>query len=269
MFNLCKKNKRMEQTIILTQKTRYNKAIELAVLFFLFFPAGAVKIWKLKRLWWLKVLYTLLGIPLFLVIYTFLGIVVFSSFLPPLDLSMGDRKDRTVVNSLDHYASTFIKTGRETNGAYELIQVAIQPGGGNGLHYHKAFEEEFTVLKGTLTVILDGKRHDLTEGQSATARRRVVHDFQNLTKTPVLIRVKVTPASGLEKSIRVSYGLMNTGQWEPNGLAKNPWHLALLLGYSGTYLPDIPSFIQEPLVNSFAKIAQWKGEDQALKVFFE
>ncbi|MBN2611077.1 MAG: hypothetical protein JXB00_05935 [Bacteroidales bacterium] len=61
---------------------------------------------------------------------------------------------------------------------------------------------------------------------------------------------------------------MNTGQWNHDGFAKNPWHLILLLGYSESYLPKIPPFIQEPLINSLAKIAQWKGEDKALEIFF-
>ena len=75
------------------------------------------------------------------------------------------------------------------------------------------------------------------------------------------------PAGGLEKSVRVVYGLANDGQF--NGeITENPWHMALLLGYSGTYLPDVPGFIQEPLVNALAKIAQWKGEDKALEKYF-
>ena len=36
--------------------------------------------------------------------------------------------------------------------------------------------------------------------------------------------------------------------------------MALLLGYSETYLPEMPSWFQETLVNALAKIAQWKGE---------
>lgn len=259
----------MEQTIILTDKSRLMNNISIALLFLFFFPLGAVKIWKLRKNLMLKLVYTLLGIPLFLVLYTFLGILVFAAFLPSLDMSMGDRKDRTVINSDGNYASTFLKTSRETNNSYELIQVEINPKGGNGLHYHKNFDEEFTVLKGTLTVFLDGVRHELKEGESAVAKRKVMHAFENNTPEKVLIRVKTMPAQGLEKSIRVAYGLANTGQWEKNGFSKNPWHLFLLLGYSGTYLPGIPSMVQEPLINSLAKIAQWKGEDEALKVFFE
>jgi hypothetical protein len=45
--------------------------------------------------------------------------------------------------------------------------------------------------------------------------------------------------------------------------------MCLLLGYSGSYLEGMPSFIQEPLVNSLARIAQWRGEDKELEVFYK
>jgi hypothetical protein len=46
------------------------------------------------------------------------------------------------------------------------------------------------------------------------------------------------------------------------------WWIALQLGYSGTYLPDMPPIIQEPLVDALARIAQWRGKDQELQKFF-
>ncbi len=68
--------------------------------------------------------------------------------------------------------------------------------------------------------------------------------------------VKVTPARGLEKSLRVYYGLANSGLWEKGEFfPKNPWHFVLMLGYSETYIAGFPGFIQEPLVKSLAKIA--------------
>jgi hypothetical protein len=51
-------------------------------------------------------------------------------------------------------------------------------------------------------------------------------------------------------------------------MTKNPWHMALLLAYSESYLPAMPSWFQEPLINSLARIAQWKGEDKALYKYF-
>jgi quercetin dioxygenase-like cupin family protein len=175
----------------------------------------------------------------------------------------------TVRNNEGNYESTFLKTGRDTAGAYELIQVEVEPKGGNTWHYHKSFDEQFTVLSGELTVGLNGKTTVLKAGETVLAPRNSMHYFHNATASTILIQVKATPAKGLEKSVRIGYGLHNTGQWRKGLLPKNPWHLPLLLGYSETYLPNIPKFIQEPLVNALSKIAQWKGEDKALEVFFK
>jgi len=235
---------------------------------YLFYPTGVVRIWKGKRLWWLRLLYTIIGLPIFLAVTLFLSIITFALFLPPLDMSVGKRTDRTVFNSGGNYRSTFLKTGAETNGAYELIQVEVEPHGGNGWHYHKNFEERFTVLKGTAKVGRQGKEYLVKQGDSAVAYKTEHHYFSNPTDSTILLLVRVTPARGLEKSIRVVYGLANDGQFKGE-ITDNPWHMALLLGYSGTYLPDIPRFIQEPLVDAFAKIAQWKGEDKVLEKYFK
>ncbi|GAB3165866.1 cupin domain-containing protein [Telluribacter humicola] len=235
---------------------------------FVFYPTGVVSIWKGNYRLWIRLLYTLVGLPLFLFITLFLTITGFALFLPPLDLSVGNRTDRTVINSEGNYKSTFLKTGKETGGAYELIRVEVEPHGGNSLHYHKAFDEYFTVLQGKALVGKEGQELIVERGGKAIARRGEMHYFSNPTGSITVLLVKTMPARGLEKSIRVVYGLANDGLFK-GGITDNPWHMALLLGYSGTYLPDIPGFIQEPLVNALAKIAQWKGEDKALEKYFK
>jgi len=235
------------------------------------YPLGVYRCWKRSEAGWVfKGLYTVLGLPVFLLCFGLTTMLLLTALLPPLDKSVGNRPDRTVRSNAGNYESTFLKTSRETGGAYELIQVEVEPGGGNGWHYHKSFEETFTVLKGELSVGLNDQVIVLKAGQSATAPRNALHYFANKSREMTLVRVKVTPAAGLEKSIRIAYGLGNTGQWvngEP--LPKNPWHLALLMGYSETYLPGIPGFLQEPLVAGLSRLAQWRGEDKALEVFFK
>jgi quercetin dioxygenase-like cupin family protein len=232
-----------------------------------FYPIGVVRIWKGNHRLWVRLLYTLVGLPLFLLIFLYLAITGFAFFLPPLDMSVGNRSDRTIVNSGGNYKSTFLKTGNETGGAYELIQVEVEPHGGNGWHYHKSFDEYFTVLKGTAQVGNGEKEYRIKKGGNAVAHKGTLHYFSNPTDSTILLLVKAKPARGLEKSIRVAYGLANDGQFEGE-ITKNPWHMALLLGYSGTYLPGIPGFIQEPLVNALAQIAQWKGEDKELEKYY-
>ena len=83
-----------------------------------------------------------------------------------------------------------------------------------------------------------------------------------------MLLVKTVPASGLEKTIRVAYGLINDGLLK-NDMTENPWHMALLLAYSESYLQGLPGWFQEPLINALAKIAQWRGEDHELYKYFK
>ncbi|GAB3174544.1 cupin domain-containing protein [Telluribacter humicola] len=234
----------------------------------LFYPTGVYRIWTKRYPLWARLLYTLLGLPLFLLGSIYVGIVVFALFLPELDMSIGDRKDRTVINKVGNYATTFLKTGRETGGAYELIRVELEPQGGNGWHYHKTFDEQFTVAEGTITIGLEGKELLLSKGQTATAPKTKMHFFKNPSSTKTILIVKTIPARGLEKTIRIGYGLSNSGQIDANGIPSNPWHMALLLGYSESYFPVVPPMIQEPFIKGMAKIAQWRGEDKVLEQYF-
>src|SRR6187549_372692 len=104
-----------------TQKNS-NKIVN--VLSFLFYPTGVYRVWKKDfHPRWVSWMYTILGLPLFLLVYTFIGLLLFAAFLPELDRTIGERPDRTIVNSTDHYTVTFLKTSKETNGAYEEVQV--------------------------------------------------------------------------------------------------------------------------------------------------
>jgi len=233
-----------------------------------FYPVGIFKIWRSKKRIWLKLLYTLLGLPVFLLTASYLSIVLFAAFLPSLDRTVGYRADRRIVNSEGNYAATFVKTGAETRGAYELVEVELEPYGGNDWHYHAHFEESFTVLDGAVTIGQEGKETVLKKGKSTVANKKKFHFFKNARGEKSILLVKITPAAGLEKTLRVAYGLINDGLLR-NDMTKNPWHMVLLLAYSESYLPMMPSWFQEPLINALAKIAQWKGEDKALYKYFK
>jgi len=237
-------------------------------LWLLFYPVGIFKIWKSNtKIGW-KLLYSLLGFPLFIIGFSYLCIVGFALFLPTLDRSVGVRTDRTIINKEGNYSATFVKTGLETNNAYELVQVELEPNGGNDWHYHNRFTEEFTVLKGVVNIGHDGKATALRPGPTYAVSKNKMHYFKNALNERSLLLVKITPAGGLEKTLRVAYGLINDGLLK-NDMTENPWHMCLLLAYSESYLPDMPSWFQEPLINALAKIAQWKGEDRALYKYFK
>lgn len=253
----------MQQAISPGKRNRWSPVLSL-----LFYPVGIYRIWKMEARRWIKWVYALLGLPVFLITFLYTCIILFASFLPPLDRGVGRRTDRTIINREGNYSATFIKTGFETGGAYELVQVELEPYGGNDWHYHKSFTEEFIVMEGIVKIGNNGAEKLLHKGESAVAEKSDMHFFKNAQGKRAVIMVKIAPASGLEKTLRVAYGLINDGLLKDD-MTKNPWHMALLLGYSESYLPMMPCWIQEPLINALGKIAQWKGEDRELFKYFK
>lgn len=236
-------------------------------LWLLFYPVGVVRIWRGNARVWIKLLYSIFVLPIFLLVAAYLGIVLFASFLPQLDRTVGNRSARTIYNNAGNYSATFVQTGRETNNAYELVQVELEPNGGNDWHYHTSFTEQFTVVDGQVKIGRNGGETILNKGETAVAEKEDMHYFKNVLDVKSVLLVKIAPAAGLEKTLRVAYGLINDGLLK-NDMTENPWHMCLLLAYSESYLPGMPGWFQEPLINSLAKIAQWKGEDKALYKYF-
>lgn len=234
----------------------------------LFYPVGVFKIWRLKGWIAIKLLYSVLGFVFFLISSVYFGVVLFALFLPALDNSVGTNHARTIYNTAGNYSATFVKTANETNGAYEMVQVELEPHGGNDWHYHNTFAEQFTVIEGEVKIGHDGDEILLQKGQTTTATKETMHFFKNARAERSLLMVKTIPAAGLEKTLRVAYGLINDGKLK-NDMTENPWHMALLLGYSETYLEGLPGWFQEPLIKALAKIAQWRGEDKELHKYFK
>ena len=234
----------------------------------LLYPVGVVRIWRKKINVWIKLLYSILLLPVFLLVTIYAGILLFAAFLPPLDRTVGKRADRTVYNREGNYSATFVKSGYETNNAYELVEVELEPNGGNDWHYHKSFSEQFTVIEGRVRIGHNRSEIILNKGETTVADKKTMHYFKNALNEKSVLEVKITPAAGMEKTLRVAYGLINDGLLK-NDMTENPWHMCLLLGYSESYLPVMPGWFQEPLISSLAKIAQWKGEDKALYKYFK
>jgi len=251
-----------EKAALIVQKSKWKFWLAL-----LFYPIGVVGIWRRKTRLWIKLVYTIGALPVFLLVAGCLSIFLFAAFLPKLDRTVGNRPDKTIYNGAGNYSVTFAQTARETNNAYELVQVELEPHGGNDWHYHTSFVEQFTVVEGQVKIGKNGQEIVLDKGQTATADKKDMHYFKNALDKKSILLVKVTPAAGLEKTLRVAYGLINDGLLK-NDMAENPWHMCLLLAYSESYLEGMPNWFQEPLINALAKIAQWKGEDKSLYKYF-
>ena len=148
----------------------------------LFYPIGIIKIWRVKG--WLAAEVALFH---FWFCFFLVGLRLSGNrhvcFVPScLRSHRRYSADKTVYNTEGNYSATFLKSGNETNGAYELVQVELEPFGGNDWHYHKSFREEFTVLEGQVKIGRNGQELLLNKGESAAANHEDMHFFKNATR---------------------------------------------------------------------------------------
>ena len=159
---------------------------------------------------------------------------------------------------------TILKSPSETNNEYLLVEVELEPKGGNGLHYHTSFAEEFIPIDGELGIQLEEKNIILTPGQKSTAQANQLHRFYNPGKKPIRFHVRIAPAQeGFLKALSIGYGLAGDGLTNKKGIPKKLDHLALVLELSETRFKGVLGLVT-PLLLKRAKRARKKGVYDAL-----
>lgn len=176
--------------------------------------------------------------------------------------------EQTVTNRVTGEQITFLETAKDTNEEYLLIEVALPPfGKGPPLHIHDRFEEEFEVITGMLTVTLGKTKHLLVAGDRCVAPLKTPHTFTNEHEDHVVFRVRLTPPSKFEQSVRIHYGLMDDGLTDEKGNPKSLAYTALVLSLQDTLIVGIPFWVQRYLFKRTVKHARKKGVYTALEKY--
>lgn len=176
--------------------------------------------------------------------------------------------ERTVTNKVSGEQITFLETAADTGGEYLFIEVTLPPlGKGPPLHIHDRFEEEFEVITGKLTVTLGKATHVIEAGGRCVAPLKTPHTFINGHEETVVFRVRLTPPSKFEQSVRIHYGLMDDGLTDEKGNPKSFAHTALILSLQNTLIVGIPLWIQRHFFGLIVKRARKRGAYAALEKY--
>lgn len=157
---------------------------------------------------------------------------------------------RKFINPEIQDEATFTKFSFETGGKLTEIDILLQVGGGNDLHYHKTYSETFTAIDGNLGVKIGKKKEIriLKPGESFTVPANMLHCFFNPGKNPIRFRVRIAPGhEGFEKAIMIGYSLVEGGLFKKNFIR----NMAVLLCISDMNIPGIFS-IFEPVLKCIA-----------------
>jgi mannose-6-phosphate isomerase-like protein (cupin superfamily) len=177
---------------------------------------------------------------------------------------------KTITHRYTGEAITFVETVKDTGGKYLYIEVSLPPfGKGPPLHTHDAFEEEFEVISGTLTVTFNKETLQLNVGDKVLVPKFAKHTFNNTTDVPVTFRVKLTPGVYFEQSARIHYGLMEDGFTKEDGSPANMAHTALILMMQNTLVTSLPKFLQRMLFKSAIKKGMKNGSYDHLQKYID
>ncbi len=88
--------------------------------------------------------------------------------------------------------------GRDTGGAFTMIESVCDPDVGPPLHIHHREDEAFYVIAGEFEFVCNGERTVGGPGTVARLPRGVAHRFKNIGAGPGRLLITLTPA-GLEE----------------------------------------------------------------------
>ena len=92
---------------------------------------------------------------------------------------------------------TFKVTGKQTNGAFTVVDQVIQPQSGPPPHIHHREDEAFYVLAGRFSFLCGDKQSIFEAGSFVYVPKGTLHTFKNIDAQQGRLLVTITPA-GLE-----------------------------------------------------------------------
>ena len=170
------------------------------------------------------------------------------------------------LNPITQEKATILKTSEQTNGAYTLIEVELQPGGGNPIHFHERFTEDFYPQEGVLGVHYLGEEIMLPPGEHFKVPLLDVHRFYNPNEHPIVFQAKLEPGQpGFENFMAVLFGLVNDGKtFSKNQIPYNPFHAILLLHWGDTQVDHFLFRWIKPLLSLLVTLSRKLGYEKKL-----
>lgn len=89
------------------------------------------------------------------------------------------------------------------------MEAHLRAGQSAPAHYHKHFDENWTVVKGTATFIVGKEKFKRGPGETFSAAKNVIHSIANDTKEDVVVITEMRPAADMAKMMSVIAGLQD------------------------------------------------------------
>jgi len=158
-------------------------------------------------------------------------------------------KNKIIKNPVTGQDIKFLQTAEDTGGALlEMESTYHSESKEPPSHYHPYQEEDFKVIKGELSVRLDGKMRTLRSGDSLHIPKNQVHCMWNASAQKTIVNWQTKPAMNTEYLLETITGLAQDGKTNKEG-RPNILQVALMTNkYSNTFRLARPPYALQKLV---------------------
>ena len=122
-------------------------------------------------------------------------------------------KYKMITNPIVGQHIKFLQTASDTEGKLLEMEASYRPYSKEPpLHYHPYQEEDFIIVKGQMTVRLDGKILLLKENDTLHIPSNTIHSMWNNSSSTTMINWKIRPALTTEFFLETATGLASDGK---------------------------------------------------------
>jgi quercetin dioxygenase-like cupin family protein len=180
-------------------------------------------------------------------------------------------KGKIVSNSKTKQTLKFITTAKDSKGrSLEMISSFEPYSKEPALHYHPFQYEYFTILKGELTVRLNGRLIILQEGEFIDIPKNTVHSMWNNSNTKTVVSWKTMPALKTEYFLETAAGLANDNKTYDDGVPGILQVSLLANKYKKEFrLAKPPYFIQRIIFSMLMPFAVLAGKKAVYKKYID
>jgi quercetin dioxygenase-like cupin family protein len=158
-------------------------------------------------------------------------------------------KGKEIRNSKTGQRIKFLQTSSDTKGTFlEMLATYEQQSPEPPSHYHPHQEEYVEIIKGELTVKMNGELEVLGPGHQLYIAKNTTHSMWNHTDKETIIRWKVVPALETERFLETVTGLANKGKSAPNGRLSLLQVALIANRFDNVFRMDKPPFFIQKII---------------------
>lgn len=180
-------------------------------------------------------------------------------------------KNKIIVNTITGQQIRFLQTAEDTAGKVLEMETVYQPGSLQpAAHYHPEQIEDFKVLEGELTVMINDKKRLLKEGDILHIPSDTIHAMWNESSKPARVNWQVRPAMETEFLLENTFGLAADGKVNKAGAPSLLQAAPILLRYKHVFrLAKPPYIIQQIVFNVLYPFAILAGKKSFYKKYVD